>query len=161
MQIRKTTMEDLQAVMGLYEKARQFMQENGNPGQWGTNHPPREMIVQDIAAGHSYVCTAEGEIAAVFYFAVEPEPDYLAIYEGNWIKDGPYGVVHRITAPMGVKGAAGFCLDWCFRESGGNIRIDTHRENIPMQHLLEKHGYSRCGIIYLQDGAERIAYQKT
>lgn len=29
-----------------------------------------------------------------------------------------------------------------------------------MQHLLEKYGFVRCGIIYLPDGAPRIAYQK-
>ena len=29
-----------------------------------------------------------------------------------------------------------------------------------MQHILEKHGFQRCGIIYVKDGTERIAYQK-
>ena len=29
-----------------------------------------------------------------------------------------------------------------------------------MQHLLEKNGFTRCGIIHVADGTPRIAYQK-
>ena len=29
-----------------------------------------------------------------------------------------------------------------------------------MQHLLEKNGFARCGIIHVADGSSRIAYQK-
>ena len=29
-----------------------------------------------------------------------------------------------------------------------------------MQHLLDKNGFTYCGIIYLDDGTERLAYQK-
>lgn len=153
-------MEDLETVMGLYEKARAFMRETGNPSQWGQGHPPQDLIVQDIERGVSYLCEAAGKIVAVFYFAMETEPSYQQIFQGEWLNDEPYGVVHRIAAPLGVKGAAGYCLEWCFRESGGNIRIDTHRDNLPMQRLLQKGGYTSCGIIYLEDGTERMAYQK-
>lgn len=160
MQIRKTVMADLETVLRLYELARKFMSENGNPGQWGQNHPPADLITEDIKRGASYVCEADGEIVAVFYFAIEAEADYQKIYDGDWLSDAPYGVVHRIAAPLGVKGAAAGCLEWGLRESGGNLRIDTHRANIPMQRLLEKLGFKYCGIIYLADGDERLAYQK-
>ena len=42
-----------------------------------------------------------------------------------------------------------------------NIRVDTHRDNIVMQRLVEKLGFSRRGIIYIADGTERIAYHWT
>ncbi len=29
-----------------------------------------------------------------------------------------------------------------------------------MQHILTKYGFQRCGIIYVKNGTERIAYQK-
>ena len=29
-----------------------------------------------------------------------------------------------------------------------------------MQHNIEKHGFTFCGIIYLASGDERLAYQK-
>ena len=58
-----------------------------------------------------------------------------------------------------VKGAASFCLNWAF-EQCGNLKIDTHRDNRIMQHLLDKNGFTYCGIIYTDDGSERMAYQK-
>ena len=30
-----------------------------------------------------------------------------------------------------------------------------------MRHLMEKHGFDYCGIIYLANGDERLAFQKT
>lgn len=41
-----------------------------------------------------------------------------------------------------------------------SLRCDTHRGNTVMRHTLEKNGYVLCGVIYLRDGAERVAYEK-
>ena len=113
MEIRKTTMEDLDGVMDLYEQARSFMRENGNPDQWKNNHPPREMIVHDIETGKSYVCAENGVLLGTFYYDKGVEPDYAEIQGGNWVNERPYGVIHRITAPTDRKGVASFCIDWC------------------------------------------------
>ena len=43
---------------------------------------------------------------------------------------------------------------------GVDVRIDTHRDNETMLHLIEKNGFIRCGIIIVDDGTERIAFQK-
>lgn len=160
MEIRKTTVEDTEAVLELYAQARRFMQEHGNPSQWGTTHPPRQQVEQDIAEGKSYVCTEDEELLGVFYYAEEDEPNYRQIYEGSWLSDGPYSVVHRVAAPGRKRGVASFCINWCWEQSRGDIRIDTHRDNLPMQGMLEKNGFVRCGIIHLADGAERIAYER-
>lgn len=159
-EIRKTRKEDLETVLSVYALARRFMKEHGNPDQWGDNFPPRERIEQDIETGRGYVCVDGEEIAGAFYYAREDDPTYREIYEGAWLSDEPYGVMHRVACPGIKKGAGTFCVNWCFEKSGGNLRIDTHRQNIPMQHMLEKNGFTRCGIIYLEDGDERIAYQK-
>ncbi len=159
MVIRKSERRDLEQIMALYEEARAFMRKNGNPSQWGNSHPPREMIEADIAAGKSYVCMEGGQIAATFYFAVEEDPTYRQIEQGAWLCGGPYGVVHRITARQGVRGAASFCLAWCY-EQCGNLRIDTHRDNQPMRRCLERNGFIYCGVIHIADGSERIAFQK-
>lgn len=161
MKIRKTTRDDLEQVLALFEAARQFMRDNGNPNQWGNNHPPRHVIEDDIAKGNSYVCEDEerGTILATFYFNEGPDPTYNKIHEGSWLDDSPYSVVHRITASREVRGTASYCMQWCFERSG-NLRIDTHRDNIPMQKALLKNGFVRCGIIYLESGDERIAFQK-
>ncbi len=56
------------------------------------------------------------------------------------------------------KGVFRECLAYCMSRIS-NIRIDTHRDNAIMRHLLEKHGFQECGIIYVEDGSPRIAYQ--
>ena len=50
-------------------------------------------------------------------------------------------------------------MDFSFAHDN-NIRIDTHRDNKIMQHNIEKHCFTYCGIIYLANGDERLAYQK-
>lgn len=160
MNIRKSTMADLPEIMALYASARRFMAQNGNPGQWGNVHPPRQLIQKDMNEAKSYLCEEGGAIVGVFYFAREDDPTYRVIEQGDWLNGAPYGVVHRITARQGTHGVASFCLNWCF-EQCGNLRIDTHEHNVPMRKALEKNGFCFCGKIYLEDGAERLAYQRT
>lgn len=159
MKIRKTIIEDLDKVMEIYENARHYMRKNGNPDQWGNEYPPIELIKADIDEEKSYVCMNEGQIVVVFYYDLGPDPTYMKIYEGGWINEGTYGVVHRIASSSRQKGVASFCLNWALQQCG-DIRIDTHRDNIIMQNFLAKNGYLKCGIIYVADGSERFAYQK-
>ncbi len=159
-EIRKADMGQLEQILKIYAHARQFMAEHGNPNQWGNVNPPAEQVKRDIEAGDSYVCMAGEEIAAVFYFRIGEDPTYRIIEQGRWIDDGPYGVVHRIAASGIVKGAGSFCVGWAFARCG-SLRIDTHRDNLVMQNMLKKNGFTYCGIIHLENGDERLAFQKT
>ena len=156
--IQKANLYQLPQIMEIYGKARTFMAQTGNPDQWGTAYPPEEMIRRDIENGKSYVNLKDDKILAVFYFAVEEDPTYGYI-EGAWRNDRPYGVIHRIAVGESGKGVAAECFQYAY-ERCGNLRIDTHEKNLPMQRCLAKHGFTRCGIIYLEDGDPRIAYQK-
>lgn len=160
MKIRKTQPEDLEEVLLIYETARDFMIRTNNPNQWGKHWPPKELIKQDIKEQKSYVCIQKNKILAVFYFEIAQDPTYDKIYEGNWIDNKKnYGVVHRIASSRIVKGAASYCMEWAYSQCK-NIKIDTHKQNIPMQNMLKKLGYKYCGIIYTHDGTERLAFQK-
>ena len=156
--IEKATLSQLPKIMSVYANARQFMAQNGNPDQWGTAYPTEAMIRQDILNGKCYVNSCGDRIRAVFYFAVEADPTYGYI-EGAWLNDEPYGVIHRIAVGESGKGVAAECFAFA-SERCKNIRIDTHEKNIPMQRCLAKNGFTRCGIIYLENGDPRIAYQK-
>ena len=70
-----------------------------------------------------------------------------------------YGVVHRLAGDGSQRGIGAFCLSWAY-EQCKHIRIDTHKDNKVMQALLEKLGFKYCGIIYVRDGSERVAYEK-
>ncbi|MEY8337226.1 GNAT family N-acetyltransferase [Lachnospiraceae bacterium 62-35] len=160
MEIRRTEKKDLDQLMEIYEMARAFMAENGNPNQWGLSYPDRALLEEDVEEGNSYVCVDDGgEILGTFYFRIGDDMTYHVIQDGAWLNDEPYGVIHRIASAARSKGVAGFCLNWCL-ERCTNLRIDTHRQNIPMQRFLEKNGFIPCGTIFTDDGTKRIAYQK-
>lgn len=154
--IRKARSEDLPRILEIYRYARQFMAENGNPNQWGQNHPPVSQLQQDIAIGDLYVITGEEGIHGVFYFFIGEDPTYGYI-EGSWLSDAPYGTIHRIAGDGSgglLKTAVAFA-----KEKIDHIRIDTHEDNHIMQRAIAKQGFRRRGIIYIADGSPRIAYE--
>ncbi len=163
--IRRATQDDLSAILSLYDRARAFMRQAGNLTQWTGGYPSREVILADMDKGCLYLCeeTADenGPPLAVFYCAREDDPTYRVIYDGAWQNDRPYAVIHRIAVSDAARGrgVAGFIFDACFAKYG-NLKIDTHRDNLPMQRALEKNGFRRCGIIHLLNGDERVAYQR-
>ena len=158
MHIRKTKPEEIRTVMELYEQARKFMRSQGNTRQWIHGYPSIEIVQNDIASGNSYVCI-EGEIIGVFCFLQGEEPNYRIIEKGEWLNNEPYGVIHRMASSGRRKGLADECIRWCF-EQCPNIRVDTHEDNRVMQRVLERNGFRKCGIIYVEDDTPRIAYQK-
>lgn len=136
------------------------MRSIGNMNQWNNGWPPREVLEEDIRLGQGYVCEEDGEILAVFayWYGKDCEPSYRTIYEGSWKNDEPYGVIHRIAARSGHK-AGRFCMKWAMKESDGHLRMDTHLDNVAMRHVFETMGFERRGVIYLDNGHPREAYE--
>lgn len=161
MQIRKTTDKDVSAAAEIYDSARAFMRSVGNLTQWADGYPNRDSVLADMACGSSYVCEENGEILAIFYFRIGEDKTYGKIYDGAWLTDGEYAVIHRIAVSDSARGrgVAAFIFEQCYR-SFSNLKIDTHRDNIPMQKALLRSGFEYCGKIYLENGEERLAYQK-
>ncbi len=154
--IRPAQQADLDEIEMIYEHARQFMIQNGNPTQWNNGYPQRELLEADIRQGNLFVADDGKEIYGVFLFVIGEDPTYSYIEGGSWISDLTYGTVHRIASRK--RGLFAEALDFC-RSKCSHIRVDTHADNKPMQHLAEKHGFSRRGIIYVEDGTPRIAYE--
>ena len=157
--IRKTKISDLADCEMIYASARKFMAEAGNPNQWNGAYPGIPEILADIAAGTGYVCEDEGEVVAVFHYSVGDDPTYKKIYDGEWKSDEPYAVIHRVAVKHHGRGIIDFIFHECF-EASPHLRIDTHRDNVPMQRVLKRCGFEYCGIIYLASGDERLAFEK-
>lgn len=165
MELRESTYEDIQDIMRIIAQAQQYFKEN-NIDQWQNNYPNSEVIAQDIAEGHSYVLENEGEIIATAALSFDGESTYEKIYEGSWIKDEDYAVVHRIAVDNKYKGQgiAGKLFEMmeelCLKQGVASIKIDTHEDNKSMQKLLQKCDFVYCGVIYLGDESKRVAFQK-
>ena len=159
--IRKARLDELDSIMPVYDKAKAYMQQSGNPNQWIGGYPSRETIAAYILAGHCHVLeTDDRELAAVFAYIEGNDPTYSDIFDGAWLNDLPYAVVHRLASAGIMHDVARQCFLWCFGQCP-NLRVDTHADNHTMRHILESLGFSRCGIILTHNGTPRIAYQKT
>ena len=157
--IRKTVPADLLRIGEIYENAKRFMRESGNPNQWNSGTPNIDTARADMERGVGYVAEDNGEIVAVFMFSLDKDPTYAKIYDGAWINDEPYGVIHRIAVAEQGRGIIDYCINECFAIRP-NLRIDTHSDNLPMRRALQKRGFEYCGIIHLENGDERLAFQK-
>ena len=150
-------MADIMLVM---DAAKRIMRQSGNMHQWGEGYPSESVIIADMERNGGFVIEDDGKTVGYFAFLSSPEPTYARIYEGKWLDDEqPYHVVHRIASYPDVRGIFNSIMDFCFSKDP-NIRIDTHRDNAIMQHNITKHCFTYCGIIYLVNGEERLAFQR-
>ena len=154
--IRTAQREDLSRIEEIYAYARKFMAETGNPNQWGKTTPLTSQLEDDIEKGLLFVQTHEEQIHGVFYFYIGPDPTYGVIEDGQWRSDTPYGTIHRI-AGDGSGGVLAAAVDFG-KKRINHIRIDTHHDNKIMQRAVAKYGFQRSGIIHLENGSPRIAY---
>lgn len=163
MTIRQATYSDIETLMQIFEDAKKIMRDSGNLHQWTGGYPPRETVLDDISNGYCHVITDEDRIVGTMALIPGPDPTYSYI-EGAWLNESPYYVIHRIATSAPGRNVARQLLDWAYshiNEKGCNvIRIDTHRDNRIMKHILTRYGFTSCGVIYLEDGAPRDAYQK-
>ena len=173
MNIRATTPKDIDAVMAIIEEARRTIAALGID-QWQNGSPNRVMITEDVALGRGRIVTEDdGTIVGTFALIYTGEPTYNSIYDGAWQtadhdRDGSiaYMAIHRVAVSVSKRGSGVSTAMIRYAEEYARIlgkislRIDTHRGNVVMRRMLEKHGFTHCGVIYLQNGDERVAYEK-
>ena len=164
--ITKTTKKDIDRVMVILGEARQSIGKLGID-QWQYGYPSRDIIIADVSNGFSYVVREDDEIYATFCLKEDEEPTYKNIYKGTWISTEKSYALHRI-AICNLKRGKGiaskiieFITQKCKNDGISSLKVDTHKGNIPMRKMLEKNGFTYCGIIYLGTGEERVAYEKT
>ncbi len=159
LKVRPTRQEDLHRLEEIFSYARKQMALSGNPDQWKDHRPSMDLVRKDIKNGTSYVVENEdGETVGTFAYIPGIEPTYFEI-DGRWLDDAPYGTIHRIASARKEKGVFDTAIRFA-KSFQRDIRIDTHKDNKVMLHLIEKHGFIYCGIIIVDDGSERLAFQK-
>lgn len=158
MLVRKAVESDYNRIMEIYENARSFMAETGNPHQWGDlGYPHPDLIKEDIEKHRLLIITENETVEGVFFWSLGVDPTYVEI-DGQWLNDKPYGVIHRIAGSGRVKGILKTAVEYGLQFSD-NIKIDTHVDNTVMQSALEKLGFKYCGMVYLPHGVWMKAYQ--
>lgn len=157
--IRKATPGDIDTVISLFDTARAFMRAHGNSAQWINGFPPKELLQNDIEKGQMYLAEKDGRPCGVFVFILGEDPTYGVIENGKWLSDAPYGTLHRVASDGTAHGLFTAAVAFCNKITT-HIRVDTHESNQTMQRVIAQNGFTRCGIIYIEDGSPRIAYEK-
>ena len=165
MKLRKSVNEDINNIMQIIDKAKEALKEQGID-QWQNGYPNADVIRNDILNNDSYVFIKNNEIVATSAVSFDGEKTYDKIYDGNWISNDEFAVIHRIAISNKYKGTGiaseiikmieAICLD----KDVHSIKVDTHEFNIPMQKLLKKNDFKYCGVIYLEDKSKRVAFEK-
>lgn len=165
MEFRKTVKTDINDVMNIIRQAQVYFKELGI-NQWQNDYPNVEIINNDIDNENSYVLLKDNKIVATAAVSFEGEKTYDSIYEGQWISNKGYAVIHRIAVNNNYKGLGISSKiirnveQLCLKKGVYSIKVDTHEENLSMQNMLKKNQFQYCGVIYLEDGSKRIAFEK-
>lgn len=166
MEFRKSTESDVNSIMNIIKQAQAYFKEQGI-NQWQDNYPNFEVVRNDIFNKNGYVLLKDNNVVATAAVSFDGEKNYKSIYNGEWISNKEYAVIHRIAVNSNYKGLGIGSVfmknieEICLNKGVHSIKIDTHEENVSMQNLLKKNKFQYCGIIYLEDRSKRIAFEKT
>ena len=167
MKLVRSTLSDVPIIMGFIHDA-QIHLASLKIDQWQDGYPDDEKIKLDIHNSDSYIVLDDNKtIIGTTVFTTKKERTYNSI-KGNWVtnENAEYGVIHRLAVGEKYRklGLARFVFKECHKrlksQNIGSLRIDTHQGNKAMQHLLKDLGYAYCGIIILESGDERLAFEK-
>ncbi|WP_066870802.1 GNAT family N-acetyltransferase [Clostridium mediterraneense] len=165
MEFRKSIEADIDRIMIIIKQAQNYFKEN-NIDQWQNNYPNAETIRNDIKNNDSYVLIKDGEIVATTALSFDGDSNYDHIYDGSWLSNNKFAVIHRIAVDNKYKGL-GLSSEiikkaekMCLEREVHSIKVDTHKDNLSMQKLLKKNNFKYCGVIYVSDGTARVAFEK-
>ncbi len=166
MNIRKAVLDDAKSVSEIFLLCREGMKKSGID-QWQTGTPNEETFLNDLKNNVAYVGEDGGKVVAYTAMVLGKDSTYDVIEGGKWLTDNEkYCVLHRVAVHPNYrgKGAASLFMDFaektCRENEVKSARIDTHEDNLVMQHTILKNGYEYCGIITIDDGTKRLAYEK-
>jgi N-acetylglutamate synthase-like GNAT family acetyltransferase len=161
--IRKAEEADVERIWQIILQAKEQMRLR-NSVQWQDDYPTVEIITDDIGKGYGYVLSFDNIVIAYAAVVYDGEPAYGTI-RGEWLSDYPYVVVHRLAVAdeMKQQGIATLFMQKITdlsREKGiRSFRVDTNFDNLYMQKILVKLGFTYCGEVFYEK-KQRMAYEK-
>lgn len=156
--VRHTSVDDFDAVMAMYDHSRNLMRAAGNTTQW-VGYPTLAQLQADTARGNSYVVESQGVPIGTFALVLGVEPTYGLIVHGRWFDTAtPYATLHRLAKAPGTQGIAAAAFNYA-KKHHAHLRFDTHESNLTLQAIANREGFVYCGIVFMSDRTERLAYE--
>ena len=169
--MRPATVDDIPAIVATLEAGRSLLAADGID-QWqnGTG-PDVDLVTEDVERGWGRVFLVDGQVAATAALIDEPEPNYAHMLEGAWQVRGdaaaPYATIHRVAVAPAFRGmhvAQRFyarLIEEARARGFAEIRVDTHADNVRMQHVIASAGFTRACTVLIGNNPKdlRWAYQ--
>lgn len=169
--MRPATVDDIPAIVATLEAGRCLLAADGID-QWqdGTG-PDVDLVTEDVERGWGRVFLVDGQVAATAALIDEPEPNYAHMLEGAWQVRGdaaaPYATIHRVAVAPAFRGmhvAQRFyarLIEEARARGFAEIRVDTHADNVRMQHVIASAGFTRACTVLIGNNPKdlRWAYQ--
>ena len=156
MQLRKATMADFDQIITILKDGANQLAERG-VNQWQGDYPSKGQIEEDIEQGWAFLAESDDH-ETVGAIAIVDGPDHVYDHlDGKWICDTDnYVVIHRVAIKSNHagKGYATQLLQAVINDIKDNrdeidsVRIDTHEDNKAMQHLIDKMGFTKVGLLH-------------
>lgn len=169
--MRPATVDDIPAIVATLEAGRSLLAADGID-QWqnGTG-PDVDLVTEDVERGWGRVFLVDGQVSATAALIDEPEPNYAHMLEGAWQVRGdaaaPYATIHRVAVAPAFRGmhvAQRFyarLIEEARARGFAEIRVDTHADNVRMQHVIASAGFTRACTVLIGNNPKdlRWAYQ--
>lgn len=167
MNIQIANENHIKDIIFIFKQASEYIASYGSDQWQGKSCPNEDNVQKDIQEKSGYVVLDEqSNVIAYMSLSFSGDENYNIIKNGRWESDYDYGVIHRIAVSDTVrnKGISKLMFDFaekeCIKNNIRSIRLDTHNLNEPVKSIMKERKYKKCGIIFLKDKQERIAYEK-
>lgn len=165
--LRRAVPVDLPAIIAIITDAKAYLKAQGID-QWQDGYPAAADLTQDIDDGITYVLSVDDQVVGTAALHQGIDVDYLSIEDGRWVNgtEARYAAIHRIAVSSQFRGQhlsrklMSGLLTIASSLGYRDIRIDTHPDNLGMQHVITSNGFTHRGTVYMHAShAKRLAYQ--
>ena len=138
-------MDEIPVIWEIILQAKAQMYREGKH-QWDENYPTVPILENDVRRGWGYVLVpSENDSDIIAYGAVvfDGEPAYKGLWDGQWLSEQPYVVLHRLAVADRWK-RQGMAVR--YMQARHQLRQLLHAARLlqPRLHLLRPHPL-RCG----------------
>ena len=159
MEFRLAEEKDMVRVITLINQAKQFLAQQ-NVDQWQNGYPNAASIQEDLQKQNGYVLCLDGTVVGYACISFDGEPCYADL-QGKWLSEQPYAVIHQMVIGNQEKGKGfagqffSFAEQLCRTNGIKSVKVDTDRDNLRMQAVLQKLGFVYCGTVCF-DNSEKL-----
>ncbi len=158
---------DMKTVLKIINDGKEYLAEN-NVDQWQICTPSEKIIENDISRQQGFLIYKDDRPAAYEVISFEREEAYHNPIDGSMKLEGDYATIHRTSAAKEFRSSGishqmfDFALLHAYLNKKKIMRIDTHKDNKIMQHIIMREGFEYVETVQFteSDRMRRIVFER-